>query len=390
MIELDTIPDWYEEESDINSDTYIDEYDITASPNDFNVRTIYDFIESGVVKIPGFQRHYVWDQRRASKLIESVIIGLPIPQVFLYEEDRNKFLVIDGQQRLMTIYYFINRRFPRKEKRAELRKIFSKHGKIPDEVLHDDKFFKNFNLLLPSKLPDTPNKFNKMNYSSLGEFKNQFDLRTIRNVIIKQNIPREDDSSIYEIFNRLNSGGVNLKAQEIRVSLYHSNFYSMLARINLNRDWRRLIGVEEPDVHMKDVEILLRGFAMLMEGNNYKPSMTKFLNGFSKSCKSLDSDKIRYLEGLFVSFIDSCRDLPATAFLTKRKKFNISLFDATFAAICGKVFPKGDNVSMPIDPELLMTLQNDKEFVQSSQSDTAKKSNVAKRLQRAVNILQRN
>jgi len=77
-------------------DSQIKEYDITASPNDFNMSTMFSFIESGAVKIPGFQRNYVWDVKRASKLIESIIIGLPIPQIFLYEEERNKFLVIDG------------------------------------------------------------------------------------------------------------------------------------------------------------------------------------------------------------------------------------------------------------------------------------------------------
>jgi Protein of unknown function DUF262 len=89
----------------------IDEYDLNSTPNDFNVVTIYNFIDSGAVKIPGFQRAYVWDLRRASKLIESLIIGLPVPQVFLYEEGRNSFLVIDGQQRLMTMYYFMMQRF---------------------------------------------------------------------------------------------------------------------------------------------------------------------------------------------------------------------------------------------------------------------------------------
>ncbi|XYJ23089.1 DUF262 domain-containing protein [Bacillus velezensis] len=109
--------DWIEpEELDEQSESgeSFEEFDITASPNDFNIKTLFDFIESGVVKIPGFQRNYVWDQNRASKLIESIIIGLPIPQIFLYERLRNKFLVIDGQQRLMSIYYFIKGRFPKK------------------------------------------------------------------------------------------------------------------------------------------------------------------------------------------------------------------------------------------------------------------------------------
>ena len=110
------------------------EYDISSTPNDFNINTIFDFIESGVVEIPGFQRNYVWDKRRASKLIESLIIGIPVPQIFLFEAAKNKYYVIDGQQRLMTIYYFKKQRFPKKEMRAKLRRIFNEKGKIPDNI----------------------------------------------------------------------------------------------------------------------------------------------------------------------------------------------------------------------------------------------------------------
>ena len=69
---------WFDEEAEQPDDFQIDEYDITAAPNDFNVLTLYSFIESGAVKIPGFQRNYVWDLSRASKLIESLILGLPL------------------------------------------------------------------------------------------------------------------------------------------------------------------------------------------------------------------------------------------------------------------------------------------------------------------------
>ena len=225
--------EWYEPETNEDEDDPIREYDITASPNDFNISTMFNFIESGAVKIPGFQRNFVWDIKRSSKLIESIIIGLPVPQIFLYEEGKNKFLVIDGQQRLMSIYYFIKGRFPRREKRIQLRHIFDELGTIPDAVLADDEYFTKFNLKLSEQIPKRANKLNKLNYETLEDYKSQFDLRTIRNVIIKQNAPDDDDSSIYEIFNRLNSGGVNLKPQEIRTSLYHSKFYEMLHKINL-------------------------------------------------------------------------------------------------------------------------------------------------------------
>src|SRR5699024_6533506 len=230
--------EWYDDEAESeNSGEYsIGEYDITSSPNDFNILTLYNFLESGVVKIPTFQRNYVWDIVRASKLIESLIIGLPIPQIFLYEESRNKFLVIDGQQRLMSIYYFMKQRFPRKNKRTELGEIFDEKGYIPEEVLNDSQYFRPFKLKLTSNGDAKGNKLNNLTYNELDDYKTNFELRTIRNIIIKQNYPSDDDnSSIYEIFNRLNTGALNLRPQEIRSSLYYSEFDNMLKRINLNK-----------------------------------------------------------------------------------------------------------------------------------------------------------
>lgn len=379
--------EWYEEEFKEEDSFDIKEYDITTSPNDFNTKTMFDFIESGAVKIPGFQRNYVWDIKRASKLIESIIIGLPVPQIFLYEEARNSFLVIDGQQRLMSIYYFVKQRFPIYEKRIELRHIFDKNGKIPGEVLHNDKYFTKFNLQLPPKLSNQRNKLHSLNYSTLDEYRITFDLRTIRNIIIKQNFPSDDNSSIYEVFNRLNSGGMNLKPQEIRASLYHSDFYTMLYRLNALPEWRKIVGVE-PDLHMKDIEILLRGFAMLEKGTQYKPSMAKFLNEFSSGCKKLEAQKIQYLEELFNSFLSSCSNLPDKAFYGKTtNKFNLSMFESIFFAHCKKSFTQESFVENKLDYTQLERLKSDPEFINATQKRTSSTENVKARLERAVSIL---
>ena len=379
--------DDYVEEAD---DSQINEYDLTSTPNDFNILTIHNFIESGAVKIPGFQRSYVWDIGRASKLVESLILGLPVPQIFLYEQGRNSFLVIDGQQRLMSIYYFMKQRFPRKERRVKLAAIFAENGKIPDEVLHDDEFFITFKLRLAEKLPGHPNKFKGLNYSTLGENKSQFDLRPIRNVIIKQNSPEGDDSSIYEIFNRLNSGGINLTPQEIRGSLYHSEFISMLDRMNIEDEWRRVLRMPEPDLHMKDVEILLRGFALLIDGMEYKPSMTKFLNQFSKKCKdNQDSaNSNSYLRDLHRSFLSACSEAPNNIFLNPRnKKFNVALFEAVFAASCREVLLTRSLLQGHLDVSTVRALSNDPEFIEASQKGTTTSANVCKRLDRAQTLV---
>lgn len=384
------LPDWFEAEKDETDDEEfsVKEYDVTAVPNDFNIRTIFDFVDSGVVSIPGFQRNYVWDQKRASKLIESLLIGLPIPQIFLYEESRNKFSVIDGQQRLMSIYYFKKKRFPRMERRAALRKIAVDSGTIPPEILADDNYFVNFNLQLPARLPSQTNRFDKLNYDTLGEYQSTFDLRTVRNIVIRQNTPEDDDSSIYEIFNRLNSGGINLTPQEIRVSLYHSKFYTMLDRINQQPVWRKLIGQEETDLHVKDVEILLRAFAMLWYGADYKPSMTRFLNMSSRRFKSLKDEDISYCEHLFLSFLTACNELDGRSFISKYgTRFNISTFEAVFVALTQEPFSKRELVSKKINIANLENLQVDPSFVGATQTATASSSNVALRKKRAVELL---
>lgn len=380
--------DWFEDYAQGDEEAQIDEYDITASPNDFNVLTLFSFIESGAVKIPGFQRNFVWDRVRASKLIESLIMGIPVPQLFLYEQARNKFLVIDGQQRLMTIYYFIKRRFPRREKRVELRTIFDQNGSIPEKILADDEYFEDFKLKLSENLPNSHNRFNGLNYATLGDYKTQLDLRPIRNIVVKQNAPSDDDSSIYEVFNRLNTGGVNLRPQEIRTSMYHSGFYDMLYRINQHSRWRTLLGDEEPDIHMKDIEVLLRGFAFLIEGRSYAPSLVRFLNQFSRKCESNTEKQNLYLEALFLSFLDASEDLSGDTFINIRNnRFNMALFEATFSAICKNAFAGRRKLDGIINGDEIRDLAEDTQFIKASIEGTTRTLNVGVRMDRAEELL---
>jgi uncharacterized protein with ParB-like and HNH nuclease domain len=378
--------DWFDDYAETGEELQIAEYDITAAPNDFNVMTIFSFLESGAVRIPGFQRNFVWDLGRASKLIESLILGLPVPQIFLYETDRNRFLVIDGQQRLMSLYYFIKQRFPKKEKRAELRRIFDEHGKIPDQVIHEDQYFENFRLKLAENIPSHPNRFKGLNYQTLGDYKTQFELRTIRNVIIKQNAPAGDDTSMYEIFNRLNTGGINLKPQEIRTSMYHSPFYELLYRLNSKPEWRKLLPVPEPDLHMKDVEILLRGFAFLIDGNNYAPSMVKFLNQFSRKCKQQSPEQNTFLSELFQSFLVSIQSLATEVFI-RNNRFNVALYESLFAAVCRTAFKEKRLPNGSVSEQEVKTLEQDPEFTQALIEGTTQTRNVNTRLRRAREIL---
>ena len=364
------------------------EYRITASPNDFNVNTLYNLIDQGKVKLPGFQRNYVWDIKKASRLIESIIMGLPVPQLFFYEKARNDFLVIDGQQRLLTVFYFIKGKFPREEKRAELRRILDQRGSIPQDFLNSPEYFSEFTLKLgPHGITGAMNRLDGLTYQTLEEEDREtFGLRPIRCVVIQQHDPKDDDSSMYEIFFRLNTGGINLTPQEIRVSLYYSEFYAMLSKVNLEERWRRLTR-PEPDLHMRDIEILLRGFAMLTDGRTYAPPMIRFLNLFSNKSKSFSNEDITYYESLFGTFLDQCADLPEQAFTSQTRRFSTSMYDAIFTAACEDAFASRNLEVKHIDATKLSRLKSDPEFVRATQSQTTSKANVDLRLQRARQIL---
>ena len=380
--------DWFEDDEEDGGAIDIDQYDITSSPNDFNLVTLGSFIDRGAIRIPGFQRHFVWDIRRASRLIESLILGLPVPQLFLYEESRNRFLVIDGQQRLMSIYYFIKRRFPRREQHQHLRDIFDNAGHIPEEVLNDDSCFRPFRLRLSGPYSDRLSRFDGLDYDSLGEYQSQFDLRPLRNIVVKQGSPSDDDSAIFEIFDRLNTGGMNLRPQEIRTSMYHSAFYKMLYEMNSDSRWRELLGSPKPDIHLKDIEILLRGFAMLVDGAAYAPSMLRFLNRFSRKSSTHKSEQNEYLRDLFKSFLDACHKLPSDTFLNKHdNRFNIMLYEAVFTATCEQAFKERRPVAGSLLLDRVGALKADSDFSSAATFNTTSTANVKARMSRSRELV---
>lgn len=364
----------------------ITEYDITASSNDFNVVTIVNFLDEGAIRLPPYQRNFTWDRKRASKLIESLIIGLPVPQIFLYEEARNKFSILDGQQRLMSIYFFSKKRFPRKSKRAQLREIFAEAGNYPPHVLSDDSYFETFSLDLPAEDDDNKNLLNGLNFDTLGEYTSQLRLRPIRSVIIKQNEPKDDNSSVYEMFDRLNTGGVNLRPQEIRANLYFGDFYEAVYELNKNSIWRKIIGYEDPDASLRDVELILRSLAMLCYLDQYKPSMTRFLNRFSNYAKrDMSENSVTLLKNIFVNFLNLVKPLDANLFRLSGR-FSIAIFEAALYGCCRAAWEKkADSPLKPLTGAQLGKLSS--ELQSALQEGTTKAENVKKRMSIAVSLL---
>ena len=370
--------EFYESQNDEYS---IISYDISVIPNDFNVMTINSLIESGVIEMPVFQRNYVWDKKRASRFIESLILGLPIPQIFLYQVERNKYSIIDGQQRLMSIYFFIKQRFPKTGKRVFLRQVFNDNGRIPEKILSSNEYFQDFKLQFPKQENGKPHPMNNKNYETLdSEQKNSFNLMPIRCMSIRQN-RQEDIEAVYEIFNRLNTGGLNLYPQEIRGCLYSSSFYSMIYELNRNEQWRMLLGKEEDD-KCRDVEIILRCFALLYDKAEYTGSMVQFLNKFSKKVQKLDKDKIEYDKKLFLDVVELCNNLGKKEFLAKNNSFNVSLFDSVFVAVAEKIIADGKENAY-IEEDKFKQLKEDDEFKEVTTHSTSHVDSLRKRLELA-------
>ncbi|NET72571.1 MAG: DUF262 domain-containing protein, partial [Sphaerospermopsis sp. SIO1G2] len=205
-------------------------YSITSYGADYPVDSLFKRMENGSIYIPSLQRRYVWKLEQASRFIESLLIGLPVPGIFLSKEkETGKLLVIDGQQRLRTLQYFYNG-------------IFQPSGK---------KF----------ALKDVQEEFQGRTYESLEEEdRRRLDDSIIHATIVTQDEPSEDDSSIYHIFERLNTGGTTLQPQEIRSSMYHGEFNNLLKNLNNHPAWRNIYG--KSNKSMRDEEMILRFLAL--------------------------------------------------------------------------------------------------------------------------------
>lgn len=368
-----------------NDDSSVVSYDISIIPNDFNVLTINSLIESNIISMPAFQRNYVWDKKRASRFIESLILGLPVPQIFLYQLERNRYSIIDGQQRLLTIYFFIKQRFPKSGKRAFLRKEFEKEGKFTEEILNDNQFFQDFKLQFTKLETGENHPLNNQMYNTLdADKKNSLDLMPIRCMAIRQNKP-EDNGAMYEIFNRLNTGGINLSPQEIRGCIYESKFYKLIYKLNTTNEWRKLIGKVEEDDKFRDVEILLRSFAFYYDSGDYSGSMIKFLNNFSRNAMLFKDKEIKMFENVFYKFIEACSDINPKSFLNNNGSFNVSLFDSVFTVVSKKIDSNIEKIK--ITQSAFDRLRRDSQFKEAITHSTSHVDSVKSRLDLAEKYL---
>ena len=249
------------------------DYSINTYPADFTLEVLHSKWRSGDIEIPPFQREFVWKQVQSSKLIESFLVGLPVPAIFFYTERQSqRFLVIDGQQRLRSIFYFFDGLFGEEEKGK--RTVFKLKG-LNDDSEYAEKEFEDLDDAAQRRLRNS----------------------VLRSFIVQQLDPN-DDTSIYHIFERLNTGGTLLANQEIRNCVYRGTFNNLINELNLLTDWRRIVGNGHPDRRKKDVELILRFFAFLSRDGYNKP-MKDYLSRFMRRNQSPSDQAIEGFRRIF-------------------------------------------------------------------------------------------
>jgi hypothetical protein len=253
------------EERDLKSDSA--GYQIIPYPADFTLEVLHQK-KKDEIRLPDFQRQYVWTQPQASRLIESFLLGLPVPNVYLYKDpDTGKLLVIDGQQRLSTVFAFFECMFPRPEK--------------------------------PFRLVDVREPWNGHTFEELSEKdQNQFKNSVLRAILVDQVDPK-DNSSIFHLYERLNTGGTTLHPQEIRTCMYHGQFMDYARNANALPEWRRIFGTAEPHKRMRDVELILRFLALYYDSDNYTKPMKDFINGFARAHRFDGANQLSSHKDLF-------------------------------------------------------------------------------------------
>lgn len=298
--------DWLYErtEEDDDSRGEVDPYQISFFPADFTLGGYLSKKESGQLTIPPFQRNYVWDVVKASRLIESFLLGLPVPGVFLYKEKKtNRLQVIDGQQRITSAIRYFQGTF-------------------------DDRVF---------RLKGVQPKWNGKTFEELDE-SDRFQLQdaVLRATVVQQLDP-EDDSSVYHVFERLNTGGVNLNPMEVRKCVYFGDYFELLSELNLLPAWRKILGKEQPDKRLRDVELLLRVLAFGYEGETYEKPMKQFLNRHMRLVRRLKDAELQkhiaHARERFTEIVDILLDALGERPFHLRQRLNYAVTDAVMGVL---------------------------------------------------------
>ena len=261
-----------------------------------------------ILRTPDFQRKFVWTLQQSSKFIESMLLGIPIPSLMFYQDAKSNQLVVDGQQRIKSIIYFIG-----------------------DQSIDTKDLPKEERLRYKFKLTglSAGSRFEGKSFEDLDESdkNNLLYARTLDvNLIVLSN--PENLSSVYYIFERLNTGGTPLKPQEIRNCICAGKFNDFLIKLNEYAIWRKFFNESKAVDHLQDVELILRFFALYDRIETYNSPMKDYLTNYMKSMCNISDEEIMVKQELFTSTVDSVIKYLGSNVFKPNNGINSAVFDS--------------------------------------------------------------
>lgn len=347
-----------------------DLFNITSWGADMSFRELISMYDDDELLKPELQRKYVWDKPEASRFIESILLGLPIPSIFLANTPDNNKLIIDGYQRIMTVYDYVKKG------------IFSKDGKT-------------FKLTNTDKIN---HRWRGKSFSELSEFdQKKIKQTTIHAIIFEQKQPKDNDSSLFQIFERINTSGKILKPQEIRNCVYQGKLNSLLFELNLDAIWRKLYGPVIEDSRMLDLEFILRFFALgsedIKKESTGQISLKMFLNEYMGERKHNEQTFINQKREEFLKTMTFLFEkLGVNAFHNissegnYQTRFNPTIFDSVSIATTYAISKLG-SISVSNLKERHLKLLSDEFFKEYSSIRTTNIQHINGRIQLAAEIL---
>lgn len=261
-----------------------DSYDIT-------VQQLVTMVSDSQIDVaPIYQRRFRWEPARQSTLIESILLGIPIPNLFMATNKNGSWEVVDGVQRLSTIVQFAGDAGARQ---AICERTSSKNAAAPPLRLEGLEKLTYFNGYRFDRLPPA--------------IQTQFKLRPIKITTLND---KSDKKVRFDLFERLNTGGVALTAQEIRGCIFRGRFNDFLEEMSVSADFRKVaIFKESARKDGTPEEFVLRFFAFLNGYKSFDHSVVNFLNDYMESA-SISFDYERGRKEFNSTFAQLAKALP--------------------------------------------------------------------------------
>ncbi len=350
---------------------------------DVGFKTLVEGVRDNLYVIPEFQRKYRWNKEQVEELASSLFRDLPIPPIYTFRNENGQMEILDGQQRVMSLYFYFIGKFFRGKRNAvfDYRELDTNSGQNFEEMLED-----KYHNIVPTRFyMRVDGKEYDISYATLpAKIQKKIDYTYISVIEIKIADKTNRDAILHKIFTNINNGGTELSSQELRNGIYPCKFGKMINEVNTqNKNWRKAYG--KIDDKCRDVEMLYRFCALKkyvkyrdlsFEVSEYPGTIGKFIDNFTECAFSFSDMEIEeYRESLekFLSMLNT----------TPRSK-KVQMMEGLFV-----VFEKTD-LKFNITDELCEKIQNCKEVSDKMSSGTVSLTKMTERWKKIYEFLSEN